>query len=100
MADCDHTAVVKPDGNLCKCDQIDDFYSHIESQDQDRTVIDSWKELRDELPECDDCFYYSDCVRLKKCTTAASCNEHSRAHKYQSYEKLMEQELELWKKTK
>ena len=97
MADSDHTAVVRPDGNLALCDHKDEFFSHIDTQERDQAMIESWKELCEELPECNDCFYYPDCVRLKKCTNPISCTKYTREQNRYSLESLVVKELKLWK---
>lgn len=98
MADNDNTVVIVPDGHLGTCDHHaeDEFIGHIDSEEKDRGVIASWKELRDEIPECADCFYYPECYVLKKCPDHNPCNAPSRKAQRLKTERAMVNEYRKW----
>jgi len=47
---------------------------HIDREGFVEATIQSWKETIPAIPECDTCFYYPTCIRLKNAPTAASAS--------------------------
>lgn len=79
MADSPIAAMITPDGKLGSCEHYvdSDFYGSIydtSSLDRDYDSIRKWKELRDEKSECNTCFYYPKCFRLKGCVSSFTPN--------------------------
>lgn len=91
MADCGHAVVITPDGHLGLCEHFaeSELIGHLDSVERDQAMIASWRELAPEIPECSDCFYYPECLRLKKCGNKMSCFEQLR----QSYRRKTEQAM-------
>ena len=96
-ADCDHATTVMPDGSLTPCNHKGDRIGHVASEELDRELVESWKELCEDLPECQDCAFYPGCIRLKKCTNPLSCVDSLRGFKRRNAEKVMVKELGYWK---
>lgn len=68
-ADNDSCEIILPDGQLEKChhytegEQIGSIYS----PERDGKMINAWKEVKKDFPECADCAIYPLCRNLKKC---------------------------------
>lgn len=96
MAEDDSAIVITPDGCLGVCEHYSesDLVGHLDSPEQrDQAAIANWRQRREEIPECDSCFYYPECNRLKKCPYLRPCIELER-NKYRStVEKAMVNEL-------
>lgn len=75
MADSGHSVTILPDGELGLCEQYseDDFVGHLEKEELDKTVIQSFQEHHLPLEDCKTCFYYPECIRLKKCVEQQRC---------------------------
>lgn len=99
IADSDHAVVILPDGNLCSCENYTDnsFFGHIDSAEIDQSVIASWR-VHDEISECSTCFYFPDCIRLKKCTDEVKCNMFERNLRLHETQRAVINEYILWKK--
>lgn len=100
MADSGNSVVVVPDGRLGLCEHHseNEFIGHVNSNDLDKAVIESWQEHCQELPECDDCLYYPCCIKLKKCINAIPCSEHTRKSSRRLTERAMLEEYKNWRK--
>ena len=98
MADSGKSVTILPDGNLGLCDQCTDseFFGHLDSNDVDEAVIKSWSERMPEIPECAECFFFIDCVRLKKCSTSSICYHQFQLEKLKSTKRAMLCEYERW----
>lgn len=98
MADDEHAVVVTPDGHLSVCEHFSEseFIGDLDSQHRDKAVITSWCEHCDEIPECNDCFYYPDCVRIKKCPDLMPCIEPDREKRRRRLEAAMMYEFRRW----
>ena len=98
-ADSGKSVIVMPDGKLKLCNQYaeDDYIGDIFSDGFDKEVMESWQERCEELPECQTCFNYPDCIRLKKCKNGNACYDHRRDSIRKSTEQAMVQEYERWK---
>ena len=80
MADDDHSIVITPNGDLGVCEHFSEseFIGNLDSEQRDQAVIQSFCQRCDEIPECDTCFYYPQCVRLKKCPDLIPCIQPER----------------------
>lgn len=98
MADSGNAVVIVPDGHIGLCEHFteSEFIGHIDSTEFDRDVIASWRERRDELPECGDCFYYPECVNLKKCNGTQKCCESVRESIRRDTQQAMRNEYLRW----
>ena len=68
MADHGKAITIMPDGSIGLCEQSSesDAIGHIDTEDFDDALVESWKERTPAIPECADCFYYPDCIKLRK----------------------------------
>ena len=75
VADNDACITITPDGHIGKCDHYttDHFVSHIDSEEWDMEMMQSFRETNDETEACITCFYYPNCFMLKKCQAAHRC---------------------------
>ena len=99
MADHGNAITITPTGNIGLCDQCleDEFIGHIDTEGFDSKRVTSWKETSPEIPECKDCFYYPDCIRLKKCSTDGICFPLLREDKLCRLQNIMRYEYNQWK---
>lgn len=83
MADSGRSITILPDGHVGLCEHFteNEFIGSIYEDGFDQKVIESWREYREEIPECDSCFYYPECYRLKKCLEMEECHEFARQEK-------------------
>ena len=98
MADGGSARVIAPKGDIGLCEHYTDceFIGHIDREDIDKAMVESWKELSPEIPECNDCFYYPGCVKLKKCTANSTCYRHEREANLREIKRSMLHEYKLW----
>lgn len=98
MADDGRSLVVLPDGHLGLCEHYTEtnLIGHIDSKERDQTVIAKWKELDDEIAECADCFYFPECIRLRKCPGLEKCSEFERQRIQCKVKRAMMNELKHW----
>ena len=90
MADTGTCKVITPDGLLSPCEHyVDDSHScgNIYDGVQNYDELLTWKEFMKTLPECDSCYYYPKCMKIKRCPTDNICKEPQR--------KLMDFRVEL-----
>jgi len=75
MADSGRSVTILPTGDigLCEHHSEGEFMGHLDREEVDKAMIASWKETVPEIPECETCFYYPDCIRLRKCTNDRVC---------------------------
>lgn len=101
MADNGRSCVILPGGELSLCEHHcdDEFYGTIYEDKFDRNVLDSWHERADEYEECRKCFYYPQCIRLKKCPTdTKKCTEEMKDYKRYQVESMIMSVYDRWKK--
>lgn len=74
-ADSGKSVTILPDGNIGLCEHFSEseFIGHIDHEGFDAATVARWKETMPEIPECGKCFYYLDCVRLKRCPSGREC---------------------------
>lgn len=84
MADNDASVVILPDGHVGKCEHFSEseWFTHVSSDEVDKDLIASFKELRPELDACADCALYPDCLRLLKCAETIHCYPEEREEKF------------------
>lgn len=99
MADNAHSVVITPDGRLGKCEHYSEseLIGHLDSPERDQQVIDSFLQRMDEIPACATCFYYPECVRLKKCPDQIPCIPAEQIARKRQIEQAMHNEYQLWK---
>lgn len=75
MADSDNSLTILPSGHIGKCEHYLDshFIGHIDSEERDEVMVQSFRQQFDELPQCDHCPDYPNCFRLDKCEAAHLC---------------------------
>lgn len=98
MADNDRAVTIAPKGDLGRCEQCNEkeFVGHLDREGFDEQKLASWKEQIDQIPECATCFFYPNCLELKKCSTASVCFEQARKDKLRQTKHRMEFEYEAW----
>lgn len=99
-ADSGCAVMILPDGELGLCrDRLDATHiGHIEKEELDTNAIAMWKERMPQIPECDNCAYYPDCIRLKHCITTSLCFPQFRKDKLRYLQKCMRDEYNAWQK--
>ena len=99
MADSESTITILPTGDIGLCDHCseNEFIGHIDRECFDENVIASWKERTPEIPECKDCFYYPNCLLIKKCPNRSVCFEQMRLEYHRTIQTQMLNEYERWK---
>ncbi|MBQ3214878.1 MAG: 4Fe-4S cluster-binding domain-containing protein [Oscillospiraceae bacterium] len=100
MADNSEAIVITPDGHLGVCEHFseNELIGHLDSPERNQAVIDSFRAHCDEIPECATCFYYPECIRLKKCPDLIPCIPPERESLMRRSQRAMVNEYELWKK--
>lgn len=95
MADCGNSVTITPDGHIGLCDHYIDsqLIGHIDGIEQDCRMKQSWRERREEIPECEHCFNYPQCIRLKKCPDYIECTDLEREYIRKKLEEAMDKEF-------
>lgn len=98
MADSGKAVTILPNGEigLCEHHTEDEFIGHIDEESFDPAAVASWKERIPEIPECADCFYFLDCIKLKKCSSGSVCYPRFREAKLKDTRSAMENEYRKW----
>lgn len=99
MADSGNSVTILPGGEIGLCEHYSEseFIGHIDRDGFDQAVVNSWKERIPEIPECAECFYYPDCLQLKKCASGSVCFEQLRRNHRRKTEQAMLWEYRKWK---
>lgn len=99
MADAGSALVIAPTGDIGLCEHHSDseFIGHIDREELDQEAIRSWQETSPETPECYECIWYPECLRLKRCTLACVCFRHQLEADLRSVKEAMAREYRLWK---
>ena len=68
-ADSDNNLTILPNGNIGKCEHYSEqnLLGNIYEDIIDESVVDMWKEHREEVELCEKCSLYPQCIRLKHC---------------------------------
>lgn len=100
-ADSGTAVTILPDGNIGLCEHCIDgeYIGHINNQTYDKKMIASFKELMSEVPECKTCFYYPECVKIKKCTTSSVCYTQYRESMLRNTKKAINNQYNQWLKS-
>lgn len=99
MADNGKSVTILPDGNIGLCEHFSEseFIGHIDREGFDAAMVESWKERMPEIPECAECFYYPECIKLKKCANANVCFRQFRQEQLRKTQQRMACQYENWK---
>ena len=94
MADSGRSVTILPTGDigLCEHHSESEFIGHLDCGEVDEQMAASWRERVPDIPECETCFYYPDCFRLKKCTNDSVCFRHLREDYLESTKQAMRNE--------
>ena len=99
MADSGNSRIIAPTGDVGLCEHYteSEFIGHIDRDSIDETALASWIEKSPEIPECNDCALYPECIKLKKCTSNSACFKHSRQSSLKYLERAILHEYYRWK---
>lgn len=75
MADSGNAVTILPDGNIGLCEHYteDNFAGHLDQGGLDTQVVQRFRECWTQTENCKVCFYYPQCIRLKKCREENEC---------------------------
>lgn len=98
MADSGSAVVIAPAGDIGLCEHYSEsgFIGHIDRENFDRDAQLSWAEPSPEIPECADCCFYPECLKLKKCATDSVCFRQARELALENVRQSMLHEYRLW----
>lgn len=99
MADSGRSVTILPDGNIGLCEHFseDEFIGHMDKEGFDTAMVKSWAERVPEIPECAACFYYPECIKLKKCASGSICFRQLREEQLRKTKRQMLCEYHNWK---
>jgi len=100
MADSGDSLTILPNGELGVCEHYseDNFVGHIDKEELDEVMVQSFREQRTAMAECETCFYYPECIRLKKCEEQRECFSEVREEHRQKILEGMQAAYEAWVK--
>ena len=99
-ADNDVCEIILPDGQLEKCHHYTEgeHIGSIYKSEKDQELIDSWKEIKKDYPECRECTLYPLCLNLKKCDrNRDGCSYSGRHIQIKGIEEQMQIQYNKWK---
>ena len=99
MVDDENSVVITPDGHLGVCEHFSEthYVGHMDSPERDQEVINAFRERGADVPECDTCFHYPQCVRrVKKCPYFIPCIAPERQQWRKRIGKSMVAEYQRW----
>lgn len=75
MADSGGSLTILPNGELGLCEHYSEnnLIGHLDSEELDTAMVQSFRECWEQTDECPTCFYYPECIRLKKCAEYKEC---------------------------
>ena len=75
MADGGSSLTILPDGQLGLCEHYteNNLVGHLDSEELDTAMVQSFRECWEQTEDCKTCFYYPECIRLKKCAEYKEC---------------------------
>ena len=99
MADSGKAVTILPDGNIGLCEHFseDEFVGHLDGEGFDQQMVASWRETIPQIAECDTCFCYPVCIKLKKCASGSICFRQLRQDQLRKTKRQMENEYRSWK---
>lgn len=85
-ADSGEALTILPDGRLGLCDNYveDNFVGRLEDEMPDADAVQRFRETREPIEACAECFYYPECIRLKMCAETKECFPELREENLQS----------------
>ena len=91
---------ILPNGKLGLCEHYseDNFVGSLDGKASERSVIQSFREYWEPIEACKTCFYYPECIRLKKCAEQKECFEELRAEYKEYLLKSMQKNYNAWLK--
>lgn len=100
MADNGNAVTILPNGNIGLCEHFSEteVIGHIDREGFDTAVVESWKATTPKIEACATCFYYPDCVMLKKCPSGNKCFLQYRERRLRQTVRQMENEYKKWQK--
>ena len=100
MADSGGSLTILPNGELGLCEHYseDNFVGSLDGKASERSVIQSFREYWEPIEACKTCFYYPECIRLKKCVEQKECFEEMRAEYKEHLLKSMQKTYNAWLK--
>lgn len=80
MADSGNSLTILPDGQLGLCEHYteNNLVGHLDSEELDTAMVQSFRECWEQTEDCKTCFYYPECIRLKKCAEYKECFPETR----------------------
>lgn len=98
MADSGSSVTILPNGDIGLCEHFSEteFIGHIDREGFDADVVDSWKETTPAIPACAECFYYPECIKLKKCANNNTCFPQNRQLHLRKIQRNMVYEFQCW----
>ncbi|MBQ9142707.1 MAG: radical SAM protein [Lachnospiraceae bacterium] len=98
MADSGKAVVILPDGHIGLCEHYleNEFIGHIDGGGLNQEVLFAWRERAEKQEECEQCFYYPQCVEIKKCPEYKPCTSNTRNNHLRELERAMKAEYEQW----
>ena len=75
MADGGCSLTILPGGELGLCEHYteNNLVGHLDSEELDTAMVQSFREHWEQTDECPTCFYYPECIRPKKCAEYKEC---------------------------
>ena len=75
MADGGSSLTILPGGELGLCEHYteNNLVGHLDSEELDTAMVQSFRECWEQTEDCKTCFYYPECIRLKKCAEYKEC---------------------------
>ncbi len=100
MADSGGALTVLPNGELGLCEQYseDHFVGHLDRPTLDGAVLRDFAVERPPLADCERCFFYPECIRLKQCSEQAECLAQTRARLRTDTLRAMQSTYDAWLK--
>lgn len=101
-SDNDASVLIAPDGSLGKCEHfVDrDFFGHVDSEVQDKSMLAKFKKRRPAIEACNTCPLFPECIRLEVCSELRHCYPEERAQRLERIKRAMVAEYEGWKEKK
>lgn len=99
MADSDKALTILPGGELGLCEHYteDNFVGHIDREGLDVQVLESFREEWKPIEACKTCFFYPECIRLKKCLEQRECFPEMQEKARQDTLDSMEKTYTAWR---
>ena len=98
MADSDKALTILPNGELGLCEHYseDHFVGHIDGDQLDSSVLQSFREEWPSIGDCNTCFFYPECIRLKACAEQRECFPEMREEERQKMLEAMLTTYDAW----